>query len=208
MSGWGLALLIIGVCVVWFVVQKFYFGPAEQQFKDSVRKCLDKQSLKHNGSVGTAQGQPLLTIPYQKIRIQVSLIEYNDMSTSDHTFARFKTEAHNGQQFRIIRDSKDILTKPLVIGTRVAVPDDDFGSKYIVTGDDAAFVNEVLSQEIRDKLVKNELQVKFGRRTDVSRLNRERGWLTVFKGGMRAEDEVFDVLIETAILFYERLEGK
>ncbi|HEV7396855.1 MAG TPA: hypothetical protein VGN86_10130 [Pyrinomonadaceae bacterium] len=37
-------------------------------------------------------------------------------------------------------------------------------------------------------------------------LNRERGWLTVFTRGLGAGEEVFDALIETAIVFYERME--
>ena len=85
--------------------------------------------------------------------------------------------------------------------------DEKLREKYVVTGNDATFVNRLLTAELRDKLLQDSQHVKFGRRIDSSTLSRERGWLTVFTQGMRAGDEVFDGLVETAILFYESLEA-
>jgi hypothetical protein len=75
-----------------------------------------------------------------------------------------------------------------------------------VVGSDASFVNDLLTPEIRERLLEASLQVKFGRQVETPPLNRERGWLTVFTRGLGAGEEVFDALIETAIVFYERME--
>jgi hypothetical protein len=125
----------------------------------------------------------------------------------EYTYARFQTELFNDKEFLIAVNSKELLLKPLVFGTRVEVSDNKFAEEFVVTGNDAAFVNDLLTDEIRDKLRKESVHVKFGRRTDSSTLTRERGWLSVFTQGMRTGVEAFDGLIETAILFYERIDA-
>jgi len=207
MDGWGFGLGIVGICLLWFIVKWLYFDPARREYRMWVRECLSRQAQKPNGTVNVTHGWPVLTIPYKTVNIELSLRENNDESALEYTYARFRTEVFNDKNFKAILDSKDLFQKPMIFGTRLAVLDEKFSEKYIVAGNDASFVNSLLTQEIRDRLLDESLQVAFGRHTDSSTLSRERGWLSVFTKGMRAKDEVLDGLIETAILFYQRLEA-
>jgi hypothetical protein len=161
---------------------------------------------KRNGTVKISRGCPTLTVPYKSVNIELSLVEDNNELYREYTYARFRTEVFTDKEFRIVLNSKGLFLKPVVVGTRLAVPDEKFSENYIVVGNDAPFVQALLTREIRDRLLAESLQVKFGRRTDSSALSRERGWLSVFTQGMKAGEDVFNGLIEAAILFYERLE--
>ena len=207
MSGWFWILGIGGVVLVWLIAKWLYFDPVQSEFETFTRECLDRQAQKRNGTVSVSHGRPTLTVPHKAVSIEVSLISNDDDIASESTYARFRMDDFTGKELRIILNSKDLFLKPLVFGTRVNVSDARFSEKYIVVGNDATFVNALLTQEIRDKLCEHSLQVKFGRRTDSSRLSRDRGWLSVFTQGIRSGDEAFDQLIETAILFHERLEA-
>jgi hypothetical protein len=206
-NAWLWVLTIGGTVLVWLIFSRLFIAPGEREFAERTRTCLDKQAQKRNGKVKVTQGRPTLTVPYKTANIELSLISNNVELYSEYTYARFRTEAFTDKKFMILLNSKDFFLKPLAIGTRVEGFDDEFSAKYIVTGNDASFVKSVLAKDVRDKLLQESLHVKFGRRTDSSQLSRERGWLTVFTQGMKADDEVFDGLIETAILFYERLEA-
>src|SRR6266536_3086375 len=185
MDGWGFGLGIVGICLLWFIVKWLYFDPARREYRMWVRECLSRQAQKRNGTVNVTHGWPVLTIPYKSVNIELSLRENNDESALEYTYARFRTEVFNDKNFKAILDSKDLFQKPMIFGTRLAVLDEKFS----------------------DRLLDESLQVAFGRHTDSSTLSREWGWLSVFTKGMRAKDEVFDGLIETAILFYQRLEA-
>jgi hypothetical protein len=206
MSFWILALSV--ALLLWLVVKWFFINPAEHKFNEIARVYFDKQAEKRHGTVTVTNGTPALTIPYKTATINLAFISNDDDLTQEFTYARFRTEKFCDKKFTMFVNSKDLLLKPLVIGTRVELLNERLSEHYVVTGNDAAFVNRVLTQELGDKLLKLPLNVKFGRRIDSSRLSGERGWLTVFTHGATAGDEIFDALVETAILFYERLEGR
>jgi hypothetical protein len=168
---------------------------------------MDKQALKRHGTLAVAGRTPALRIPHKTTTIELGYISNTVDLSREFTYARFRTEHFPDKKFSMYVNSKDFLNKPIAIGTRVELVDERLREKYVVTGNDAAFVNRLLTQEVRDKLLQDSLHVKFGRRIDSSTLSRERGWLTVFILGMNASDELFDRLIETAILFYESLEA-
>jgi|SRR4030095_15935064 hypothetical protein len=205
MNGWVLALVIL--LVLWLIVKWLFISPAENKFNEWARECMDKQALKHHGTVTVANGMPALKIPYKSTTIDLVFIRNDEDLFREYTYARFRTEHFSDKKFSMHVNSKDFLLKPLAIGTRVEILDERLREKYVVTGNDAAFVNRLLTEEIRDKLLKQSLHVKFGRRIDSSTLSQERGWLTVFIQGTNASDELFDGLIETASLFYESLEA-
>jgi hypothetical protein len=202
---WVFVLVII--VLLWLVVKWLFISPAEAEFKKVAREVMEKQALKRQGRLTVAQRMPALTIPYKTTTIDLGYISNDDDLSQEYTYARFRTENSPDKKFSMYVNSKDLFTKPLVIGTRVELIDERLREKYVVTGNDARFVNRLLTDAVREKLLQKPLHVKFGRRIDSSTLSRERGWLTVFTQGNRAEDELFDSLIETAILFYERLEA-
>jgi hypothetical protein len=205
MNGWVLAL-VIGL-LVWLIVKWLLIRPAETKFNELARECLDKQARKHHGTLTVTNGMPALKIPYKTTTIDLAFIRNDDELFREYTYARFRTEHFSGKKFSMQVNSKEFFLKPLAIGTRVEITDERLREKYVVTGNDTAFVNRLLTQEVRDRFLQGSLHVKFGRRIDSSTLSQERGWLTVFILGMNASDELFDRLIETAILFYESLEA-
>jgi hypothetical protein len=116
-------------------------------------------------------------------------------------------ETLSDKKFQILLNAKDFFEKPFFFGTKQTIADEKFSEKFIVTGNDDSFVKDVLTELIRHKLLTEEsLQAQLGARTDALRLSRDRGWLSVFVQGSTTDDRVFDALIETAILFYGRLE--
>ena len=205
MNGWVLALVI--ALLLWLIVKWLFNSPAENKFNELARECLKKQALKHHGTETAANGMPALKIPYKSVTIDVAFIRSDDELFREYTYTRFRTEHFSDKKFSMQVNSKDLFLKPLAIGTRVELLDERLREKYVVTGNDASFVNRLLTKEVRDKLLQDSQHVKFGRRIDSSTLSRERGWLTVFTQGMHAEDELLDRLIATAILFYESLEA-
>jgi hypothetical protein len=206
MNGSILVLGIVGVCVIWFILKLLYFDKVDREQDVAIRKALDSQAQKHHGTVAISKGRPTLTIPHKGVEIELSCISNNVELYNEYTYARFQTDSFTEKDFLIALNSKELLLKPVVIGTRIEISDVRFSEAFVVTGNDAAFVNDLLTEDIREMLCKESFQIKFGRRTDSFTLSRERGWLSVFTQGMRTGEAAFDALIETAILFYERLE--
>jgi len=198
-------VLVLGV-ILGIIVRWLFIRPAEIEFKKVAREAMEKQALKRQGKLTVAQRMPALIIPYKKATIDLGYISNEADSSWEYTYARFRTDNFPNKKFSVYANSKDFFTKPLAIGTRVELVDERLREKFVVTGNDAAFVNDLLTDEVREKLLQKPLHVKFGRRIDSSTVSRERGWLTVFTQGNRAQDELFDALIETASLLYERLE--
>jgi hypothetical protein len=206
MNPWVLAIVVGGIIVIWFVVKRLYFDPAEREHKIAVRESMDRQAQKRNGQVVVKSGQPTLTVTHGRVEIDLSLVRYNDEIYREHTFARFKVEYFASKQFLIALNSKDLLLKPIPLADKLELSDQQFNEQFVVTGNDQVFINDLLTKQIREKLCEQTFQVSLGRRTDAAILNREQGWLTVFTQLVRTGDEVFDGLIDTAILFHDRLE--
>ena len=205
-SFWVLAL--VSALALWLVVKWLFINPAENKFNEVALVYFDKQLEKRHGTLTVTDGVPALAIPYKTATIDLAFISNDNDLTQEFTYARFRTEHFSDKKFTMFVNSKDLFLKPLVIGTRVELLDGKLREHYVVTGNDAAFVNRLLTEEVRDQLLKLPLNVKLGRRIDSSRLSGERGWLTVFTQGATAGDEIFDALVETAILFYESLNGR
>jgi hypothetical protein len=205
MNSWVFVIGAAGVIVLWFIFKRLYLDPAEREQSISVEESMERQAQKRNGRVHLSGGQPTLTLPHRNVNIDLSLITNDDEMWRECSFATFRVDHFNDKHFLLALNSKDIFLKPFVVGTRVEVPDEQFKEAYVITGNDTAFVNNVLTQEIRDKLRKECLQIVFGRRLNAPILNREKGWLSVFTKFMSTGDDVFDGLIETAILFHDRL---
>src|SRR6185437_9621890 len=186
MYPWVFALVII--VLLWLVVNWLFIRPAAAEFNKLAREAMERQALKRHGGLTIAQRMPALSIPCKTTTIDLGYISNNDDLSQEYTYARFRTEHFPDKKFSMHVNSKDFFTKPLAIGTRVELVDESLREKYVVTGNDASFVNRLLTDEVREKLLQKPLHVKFGRRIDSSTLSRERGWLTVFSQGNRAED--------------------
>jgi hypothetical protein len=204
MSAWTLIIGVAVVLVVWFVAKHFYFDPAERDQNAAIRESMEQQAQKRNGRVELSSRQPILYVPTKHGDIQLSVLITNDETYREHTYARFKLEHVAEKHFVVLLKSDNLLLKPLPIGTRVELADERFNDQFVVAGNDSEFVETLLSADIRDKLRTSSLQVSFGRRTDALLLDRERGWLSVQTQFLQTGDEIFDSLIDTAILFQER----
>ena len=204
MNVWTLVIGVAVILVTWFIAKHFYFDPAEREQNAAVEEAMTKQAQKRDGRVELNGRQPTLHVPSKHVDIQLSLLTSTDETFREHTYARFKLEQFADKDFAVLLRSDNLLLKPLPIGTRVDLADELFNKHFVVTGNDPAFVTKVLNTEICDKLCTSSLQVSFGRRTDSSLLDRERGWLSVHTQFLKTGDEIFDSLIETAILFQAR----
>ena len=204
MSVWTLVIGVAVILVIWFIAKRFYFDPAEREENAGLKEAMMKQAQKRDGRVELDGGQPMLHVPTKHGAIQLSLLTSPDETFREHTYARFKVEQFAKKDFAVLLRSDSLLLKPLPIGTRVDLADEQFAAQFVITGNDPEFVAKVLNTEIRDKLRESLLQVSFGRRTDSSLLDRERGWLSVHTQFVKTGDVIFDSLIETAILFQAR----
>lgn len=204
MNVWTLVIGIAGILVIWFIAKRFYFDPAEREQNAAVKEAMTKQAQKRGGRVELSGRQPMLHVPTEHGDIQLSLLTSADETFREHTYARFKSEHFADKDFAILLRSDDFLLKPLSIGTRVDLADEQFNGQFLVTGNDREFVAKVLTTEIRDKLRTSSVHVSFGRRTDSSLLDRERRWLSVHTQFLKTGDVIFDSLIEIAILFQAR----
>jgi hypothetical protein len=204
MNVWTLVIGVAVILVIWFIAKRFYFDPADREQNAAVKEAMTKQAQKREGRVELGGRQPMLHVPTKHGAIQLSLLTSTDETFREHTYARFKLQQFANKDFAVLLRSDNLLLKPLPIGTRVDLADEQFDEQFVVTGNDPEFVAKLLNMEIRDKLRASSLQVSFGRRTDSSLLDRERGWLSVHTQFLKTSDAMFDSLIETAILFQAR----
>jgi hypothetical protein len=195
---------VVAVVIAWLIFRRIFLTPAEREFEELRRQGLAEAAKRRNGKVTGYSAQRKLTITHESTPVELSFVERIEEPSSDYTYARFQTDSFTDKKFNVVLNSNDFFKKPLVIGTRITIDDERFADKFIVTGNDPNFTNKVLNEEIRARLLRDSLNVKFGRRTDSSRLSREKGWLTVFVSGTASDKATFEQLIETAILFRER----
>jgi hypothetical protein len=203
----GYWLLVIGAgLLLWLIIKWLFLNPAERADKARLDESFKKQARKRNGKVVLDRRTPALRIPHKTLEIELSFREDNVDLFNEYTYARFRIEGLPDKGLKILHLDKNFLAKPIALGARLDVSDERFSEKFAITGNDTSFANSLLTEEIRNKLMQVCPHVKFGRRTDAAPLDRERGWLTVFIPGFLIDDEVFDGLIETAVLFGDRLE--
>jgi hypothetical protein len=203
MTGSLVVVVIIGVILIGWMIQRLVFAPADREAEKWVEKLLEEQARNRNGSVNVSGRRASLTVPHKNINIEVSsagIAGGGDGGDFDYFYARFRLNVFTDKDFSLIVKS-DGLLKPYF--SRLEVLDKRFGERYVAAGSDSSFLNGVLTPEIRDKLLEASLNVQFGRRVGYG--VGERGWLTVFKWHFVTED-AYDSMIETAILFYERFE--
>ena len=203
MDAWLIAPVIVVVVLLgWWIMGRIN-GPAEREFEDWAKTCLEKQAIKRGGSVKMSGRTPVLTTPYKDINIEVSKAMVPGQDLNEYIYARFKSPIFADKSFKVMVDSDDMWLKPRFVAHRIEVSDERFGEKFVVDADDPAFANNVLSAEIREKLLEHAFDVRFGKR--VGRAVGEQGWLTVFTGAIK--EDAYDNMIEVAVLFYERFEA-
>jgi hypothetical protein len=151
-----------------------------------------------------------LTIPYKTASIEVSFSPGGDDGIPSDAYATLKAEAFTHKRFGIFYWKELYFRPALLVGSRLDIFEDELGNSYRVSGDDLIFVETVLTPEIRARLLELEdlrLRVEFGKPHGAFTLSRERGWLTVSaQGSSGIFDKDYDAVMETAIMFYERLE--
>ena len=90
MYPWVFAVVIL--VLVWVMVKWLFIRPAETNFDQLVRECLDRQALKRHGTLTVAQRMPALRIPYKNTAIELDYITNTDDLTREYTYSRFRTE--------------------------------------------------------------------------------------------------------------------
>ncbi len=205
MDVWVYILIVGCISILGWVINMLFFGSAESAHDQAIVDCLGRQAVKRSGALFGR----VLTIPHMAVEIKVSFVKDDDGADS-HAYATFRTEAFTDQKFGIYYWKELFLRPALLAGSRLELFEQEFGETYVVSGDDLSFVERVLTPEIRTKLLELEkayLRIHFGRPHGFPTLSRERGWLTVssyLNAGVQDQD--YDRVIETAILFYESLE--
>ena len=203
MDTWLIAAVIVVIVVLGGWSMERINGPEEREFEDWTKTCLEKQAQKRGGSVKMSGRTALLTTPYKDINIEVSKAMVPGHDFSEYIYARFKSPLFADKSFKVMVDSDDMWLKPRFVAHRIEVSDERFSEKFVVDADDATFANNVLSAEIREKLLEHAFDVRFGKR--VGRGIGEQGWLTVFTGAIK--EEAYDNMIEVAAMFYERFQA-
>jgi len=174
--------------------------PAQREFTAWVTACLEKQAIKHAGFVDLSGRTAVLLTPYKDICIEVSKELLPGHEENEYTYARFRSPFFADKSFKVIVNSDDVWLKPRFVAHRIEVSDDRFKGKYVVDASDAGFVKSVLSPEIRERLLQQEFNVRFGKR--VGSVIGEEGWLTIFT--IAIKEESYDNMIDVAAMFYER----
>jgi len=180
MTGSLVVVVIICVILVGWMIQRLIFGRDDGEAEQWVERLLEEQARKRNGSVNVSGRRAFLTVPHKKINIEVSsatIAGGGDGVDFDYFYARFRSNVFTDKDFSLIVKS-DGLLKPYL--SRLDMSDERLREKYVVAGSDGSFLDDVLTPEIRDKLLEASLNVQFGRRVGYG--VGERGWLTVFNG--------------------------
>jgi hypothetical protein len=204
---WALVLGIVAILMLWLFLKRLWLGSTEGGQAVSLRECLTKQAQKRQGRVHVRNGRYTLTFPYQSASIDVSAVISSEEVYTECTYATVRIENLTDKDFKVLINSDSLLLKPLVIGTRFKFADEQFNESYVVVANDSTLIKNLFTQEVRDKLRQATLQVMFGRRIDAPILDREQGWLSVFTQGLRMQDEVLDVLVETTMTLYDRMKA-
>ncbi|HKQ99874.1 MAG TPA: hypothetical protein VJT09_04325 [Pyrinomonadaceae bacterium] len=203
---WLFALIFVCLCLLTWVFNQIFFAPSENVHLRIVNECLSKQALKRGG---TMSGN-VLVIPHKRTELTVSYNEGVDEVGPAHIYATHRTELFHDKKFGIYYWKELFLRPATLAGSRLELFEEEFGTTYIVSGNDLPFVQSVLTPEIRGKILELASawpRIEFGR-PHGSVLSRERGWLTViFQGSSGVLEADYDRVIEMAILFYERLEA-
>jgi len=196
---------IVSVGLLWLFLKRLWLGSTEGDRAESIKACLTKQAQKRQGRVHVRNGQYTLTFPYQTASLDVSAVISTEEVYLECTYATVRIDNLTDKDFKVLLNSDNLLLKPLVVGTRLKLDDEQFNDGYIVVGNDPAFIKNLFTREVRDKLRQAALQVKLGRRFNAAILDREQGWLSVFMQGLRVEERVVDAMVETTMLLYDRL---
>ena len=140
MTVWTLVLGILGAGLLWLFIKWLWLGSTDDSDSISLRECLTRQAQKREGRVHVRNGQYTLTIPYQTANIDLSAVSHSEEIYRDCTYATVRLEHFAGKDFKVLRNSDNLLLKPLVIGTRLKLEDETFNEEYIMTGSDPALV--------------------------------------------------------------------
>lgn len=205
MTLWMFVVGIVSVGLLWLFLKRLWLGSTEGDRAESIKACLTKQAQKRQGRVHVRNGQYTLTFPYQTASLDVSAVISTEEVYLECTYATVRIDNLTDKDFKVLLNSDNLLLKPLVVGTRLKLDDEQFNDGYIVVGNDPAFIKNLFTREVRDKLRQAALQVKLGRRFNAAILDREQGWLSVFMQGLRVEERVVDAMVETTMLLYDRL---
>ena len=124
MDVWLIAAVIVLVVLLgWWIMGRIN-GPAEREFEDWVKACLEKQAVKRGGSVDISGRTAVLTTPYKEISIEVSKALVPGHEDNEYIYARFRSPLFPNKSFKILVDSDDVLLKPRLLTNRVEVRDE------------------------------------------------------------------------------------
>ena len=208
-SDGGFVYILIPVAVViflimmlgWKLIEKIDTEPEARKARES----FETQALKRQGIVkDDASGlKPELSFRHDGSEFSVSIRE-GGKGDPRVTFVSFQTELFPEVSFRIASGK----FKALISRTRIKDFDGDLCRHYQLEGNDAAFINSLLTQEIQDDLLEYQTatEVRFGMHTGVKlALKPGSGRFYLSTEGFQVEDKDYNRLIETTVKVYERL---
>ena len=162
-------------------------------------QLLQQQALQRNGTVkpGSLISFPRLVFPYGDTTIQVSVLA----GSSPLTWADFSINLP-GKSVKIRNRSTRVLTqKALGLMQVLRTEDSYFDQRFFVETNDEPLVVDLLSAELRDQLLN--LDTAYGQHGILIRLEQNQFQISIDTFGREAQ--LFADIIDTALIFYDRL---
>lgn len=191
-----------------FYYYRFFFTLAfflQRKDKFVVKEFLERQTQKRNGTMieGGLLYYPRLILQHEQTKITVSFIPGGGtrFRRPDLTYAQFHLSRRSENFFRIIRKSNSIqFLIDEVLGVQgIPIGNHRFDNLFIVKSNNEDFIYNVLTHEIQENLMiysDQNIDIKF----------RDALFVLAIPGIVRTE-ELYDKIITTTILFYNRLKG-
>lgn len=202
-----LGALILCLAVAW-LFREFYHKPRARKVLERLRA----QAKKRGGflSDGPSGLKPTLSFQYDNAQMTVSILPASggEAPEPEITYVTFQTTRLQDKDFRLVNRW---YKKPLLSAARVEGFAGEFGGSFSVESSDPYFIRQLLTNAIQDALLSYDepLQIVFGRRFGIGRSEIEpaAGQFAIAVNGIKFEDADYDWLINTAVLFYERLKA-
>ncbi|MBI5193071.1 MAG: DUF3137 domain-containing protein [Nitrospirae bacterium] len=191
-------ILIIAIVLI-IVVSAFVKGRANK----GMLQALKRQAVKRGGDVkgGTLLYYPRLSLEFDGVSFIISAMPGGGTRgrRGDMTYVDFSVPSLQDQFFRIMRKSESVQSAidSLLSVKEIKIGNEEFVRMFKVKGNDEYFISEILFPEIQNDLMKctnKQLDIKF-----------EKGRFLLSIDGIATSDQDYDKVIETSVLFLNRL---
>jgi hypothetical protein len=206
--------------IVLIIAAAFFFGwKIQQRKKETVTECLKRQGMKRNGLVKTAfLAYPRLSFCYLDTEILVSAMSggiLGNRSRASKTYATFYLPDFSDDWFDIRNKSKGNALDRVLGLKDIQIENPEFDARFTIRASDAVLIRTFLTRDLQERLLQftpgEELYVQFTKKALFQEgrlvLGEQRPCLSVSIRKILTDEGEFDRLIETALLFHDRLKS-